>query len=57
MKKMKIVLCTDSICNPPKCPIVDIQEDRVLIGEKNNICVLTRQQFEIFKQKIIAGII
>jgi len=54
---MKIVLCTDSICNPPKCPIVDIQEDRVLIGEKNNICVLTRQQFEIFKQKIIAGII
>ena len=49
---MKIVLCNDGTCVPPKCPVVDVQADRVVIGEKQNICVLTRQQFDILKQKI-----
>ena len=49
---MKIVLCTDSVCVPPKCPVVDVQEDKVIIGEKENICTLTREQFDILKEKI-----
>jgi len=49
---MKIVLCTDSVCDPPKCPVVDIREDKVIIGEKNNTCTLTRKQFDILRQKI-----
>jgi len=49
---MKIVLCTDSVCDPPKCPVVDVREDKVIIGEKNNTCTLTRKQFDILRQKI-----
>ncbi len=49
---MKIVLCTDSVCNPPKCPVVDVREDKVIIGEKNNTCTLTKKQFDILRQKI-----
>ena len=52
---MKIVLCNDGVCIPPKCPVVDIQEDRVIIGEKTNVCSLTREQFNILKQKIKSG--
>ena len=50
---MKIVLCTDGVCVPPKCPVVDIQADKVIIGEKQNVCTLTRTQFEILRQKIL----
>jgi hypothetical protein len=50
--KMVIVLCEDSVCDPPKCPVVDVQEDKVLIGEKDNVCTLTRAQFEILKEKV-----
>ena len=49
---MAVVLCEDGVCDPPKCPIVDVRKDRVVIGEKDNICTLTRGQFEILKQKI-----
>jgi len=49
---MVIVLCEYSVCDPPKCPIVDIQEDKVIIGEKDNVCILTRKQFEILKEEI-----
>jgi len=52
---MKIVLCDDGVCTPPKCPVVDVQEDKVIIGEKTNVCTLTRAQFEILRNKIIAG--
>jgi hypothetical protein len=51
---MKVVLCADGVCTPPKCPVVDVQDNKVLIGEKNNLCVLTKGQFEILKQKIIS---
>jgi len=50
---MKVVLCTDSGCIPPKCPIVDVQENQVVIGEKDNVCTLTREQFDILKEKIL----
>ena len=49
---MVIVLCEDSVCDPPKCPIVDVQEDKVVIGEKDNTYTLTKKQFEILKEKI-----
>jgi len=49
---MKIVLCNDGTCVPPKCPIVDVQEDKVIIGEKDNVCTLTHEQFNILKEKI-----
>jgi len=49
---MEVVLCTDSGCIPPKCPVVNVQDDKVLIGEKNNICTLTIDQFNILKDKI-----
>jgi hypothetical protein len=49
---MKIVLCSDGSCIPPKCPVVDVQGDRVIIGEKENTCTLTREQFDILKRKI-----
>jgi hypothetical protein len=49
---MSVVLCEDSVCDPPKCPIVDVQEDKVIIGENDNVCTLTRKQFEILKDKI-----
>jgi len=50
---MKIVLCTDDVCVPPKCPVVDVQEDKVIIGEKKNVCTLTKEQFGILKKKIL----
>lgn len=46
---MKIYLC------PPKdkcCPSVELKGDWVFIGEKNNMCRLTKEQFEILKNKI-----
>ena len=49
---MKIVLCIDGSCIPPKCPVVDVQDNQVVIGEKDNICTLTREQFDILKEKI-----
>jgi len=49
---MKVLLCQDGSCVPPKCPVVDVQEDKVIIGENKNICVLTREQFDILKEKI-----
>jgi len=52
---MAIVLCNEGTCVPSKCPIVDVQEDKVIIGEKNNVCTLTRKQFDILKEKIKRG--
>lgn len=49
---MKVVLCNDGTCVPPKCPVVDVQDAQVVIGEKDNICTLTREQFDILKEKI-----
>jgi hypothetical protein len=49
---MKVVLCIGDFCIPNKCPAVDVQDDRVIIGEKDNICTLTPEQFNILKEKI-----
>ncbi len=50
---MTVVLCTDDVCIPPKCPVVDVQENKVVIGEKENVCTLTKEQFGILKKKIL----
>lgn len=52
---MAVVLCNEGSCVPPKCPVVDVQEDKVIIGEKNNVCNLTKEQFNILKEKIRTG--
>ena len=49
---MKVTLCIGDVCIPEKCPVVDVQEDKVIIGEKDNICTLTREQFDILKEKV-----
>jgi hypothetical protein len=48
---MKIVkLCREGTC----CPAVQIYEDRVEIGEDENTCVLSADEFEILKEKILS---
>ena len=48
---MKIVsLCREGSC----CPVVKITDSHVEIGEKENTCVLTLEQWEILKEKIVA---
>lgn len=48
--KVKIVtLCQEGSC----CPVVKITNEQVEIGEKDNICVLTRSQWEALKQKVL----
>ena len=47
---MKIVtLCEKGAC----CPVVRIMDTKVEIGEKENTCVLTMEQWETLKKKII----
>ncbi len=47
---MKVInLCGQSSC----CPVVKIDDDRVEIGEKDNLCVLTKNEWEVLKQKIL----
>ncbi len=47
MKTVK--LCREGSC----CPEVKITESQVKIGEKDNVCTLTRTQWEILKEKIL----
>ncbi len=54
---MKVVLCNDGSCVPPKCPVVDVQDDKVVIGEKDNVCILTKKEFNILKEKIKQGVL
>ncbi len=47
---MKIVnFCGSGQC----CPVVKIADERVEIGEKDNVCVLTKSEWEALKQKIL----
>ena len=47
---MKIVkLCREGSC----CPEVKVTDSEVTIGEKENTCTLTREQWEILKEKIV----
>lgn len=47
---MKIVkLCQEGSC----CPAVKITDSQVEIGEDENTCVLTMEQWEILRDKIL----
>jgi hypothetical protein len=47
---MKIVaLCKEGSC----CPVIKLMDDKVEIGEKGTICVLTMEQWESLKKKIL----
>jgi hypothetical protein len=47
---MKVVsLCSEKSC----CPVVKIDGERVEIGEKDNICVLKKSEWETLKKKIL----
>ena len=47
---MKIItLCREGSC----CPVVKITDERVEIGEKDNVCVLTLDEWKTLKEKII----
>ena len=47
---MKMVRLCDA-CEA--CPVVKIDDEYVKIGEKGNICVLTKSEWETMKQKIL----
>jgi hypothetical protein len=44
-----ITLCREGSC----CPTVRISDDKVEIGENENLCTLTRDQWEVLKEKIL----
>lgn len=47
---MKIVtLCTQGSC----CPVVKIMDNHVEIGEDENTCVLTMEQWDTLKARIL----
>lgn len=48
---MKIV----QFCGSGHCPAVKLDGDRVEIGEKDNLCVLTRDEWAALKKKILDG--
>lgn len=49
---MKIVtLCQAGSC----CPVVKITDTQVEIGEDENTCILTLEQWDTLKSKIIEG--
>jgi hypothetical protein len=48
-KVMVVRLCKAESC----CPEVKLSKTHVQIGENDNICTLSREQWEILKEKII----
>lgn len=46
---MKIV----NLCGSGHCPVVKIDDEHIEIGEKDNVCVLTRSEWEVLKQNIV----
>ena len=47
---MKVSLCPD--CGTKECPTVEVREDCVVIGEENNTCTLTMDEWITLKNKI-----
>ncbi len=52
IKVVKVIsLCGKDGC----CPVVKIADERVEIGEKDNLCVLTSEEWAVLKQKVLDG--
>jgi hypothetical protein len=48
---MKIInLCSCGSC----CPVVKVADDRIEIGEEGNLCILTPDEWETLKIKILS---
>lgn len=37
------------------CPLVELEEDFVRIGEEGNLCTLKRVEWEVLRTKILRG--
>ena len=48
---MKVV----ELCGSGHCPVIKIDSDYVEIGEKGKSCILTKDEWEVLRQKIING--
>jgi len=51
VNSLKIYLCGEKGC----CPCVELKDDCVVIGEGNNRCTLTIDEWNELKNKIING--
>ncbi len=47
--KVKVV----ELCGSGHCPVLKVADKHVEIGEKDNVCVLTKSEWEVLKQKIL----
>ncbi len=43
------------LCGLGQCPMVKVGDESVEIGEKDNVCILTRDEWEVLKRKILNG--
>jgi len=46
-----INLCREGSC----CPVIRITDEKVEIGESGNTCILTKEQWETLKEKVLNG--
>jgi hypothetical protein len=48
----RVTLCSkDDGC----CPVVELHEDVISIGEDDNLCTLKREEWEALRMKILKG--
>lgn len=52
-KRVRKIINLCSSCS--QCPVVEIREKEVRIGEKGNLCVLKKKEWEALKKKILEG--
>ena len=53
MKEVKKVI---NLCGPKYCcPVLKFSKKEVRIGEKGNLCVLKRKEWEVLKKRILEG--
>lgn len=43
------------LCVEESCPVVEVGEDYVKIGDEGNLCVLKQDEWRVLKEKIISG--
>ncbi len=48
MKKVKL-------CVEESCPVVEVGDESVKIGEEGNLCVLKTEEWKVLREKILSG--
>lgn len=43
------------LCSKGCCPVVEIEDEVVKIGEEGNLCVLKKDEWAALKNKILSG--